>query len=500
MIPTSLNSLIISGKSGVSGPAGLSGKTVGTDGDPVSAQMLKAVLKKYNLSLNQIKLVTVNEGLVPAMVSNKVSAIISGYRNVEGIQLASLGLNPKVYPVAARRACPTTTSWSSSPTSPSWPATPPTGRWCKEFLAGLGQGAAAAQANPAAALAAITPVAKGYSPALLKQMVYATAPLLKNPAGFGAMSVGPVAELRQLDEERRADHQAGSGVLGREHVAAAEELIRVRWPGPADQRKPERAEIESEISDRSQCGPGRPVATPPGGGSRLGGPMTSAPVDGVEHRQLKDSVYLKLRQEIVSARLPPGYLLREAELAARFGVSKTPLREAFVRLEKDGFVEIAPYRSAVVGGYSRQDLREIYEVRELLEGLCAREAALNIATEDLATLSRIVRDSAAAFGAGDSDRLAALLDEFDVLLYAQSKNSRITAMLNNIRDHVTRIGRLTVAIPGRMGTSVREHQGIYEAIVQRDGQRAEALMRQHILSVMADQLANLDPESVAGRP
>ena len=128
--------------------------------------------------------------------------------------------------------------------------------------------------------------------------------------------------------------------------------------------------------------------------------MTSAPVDGVEHRQLKDSVYLKLRQEIVSARLPPGYLLREAELAARFGVSKTPLREAFVRLEKDGFVEIAPYRSAVVRGYSRQDLREIYEVRELLEGLCAREAALNIATEDLATLSRIVRESAAAFAVG----------------------------------------------------------------------------------------------------
>ena len=164
--------------------------------------------------------------------------------------------------------------------------------------------------------------------------------------------------------------------------------------------------------------------------------MTSAPLDGVEHRQLKDSVYLKLRQEIVSARLPPGYLLREAELAARFGVSKTPLREAFVRLEKDGFVEIAPYRSAVVGGYSRQDLREIYEVRELLEGLCAREAALNIATEDLAALSRIVRDSTAVFEAGDSDQLAALLDEFDVVLYAQSKNSRITAMLNNIRDHV----------------------------------------------------------------
>lgn len=227
--------------------------------------------------------------------------------------------------------------------------------------------------------------------------------------------------------------------------------------------------------------------------------MTSVLGEPVEHRQLKDSVYLKLRQEIVTATLPPGYVLREAELAARFGVSKTPLREAFVRLEKDGFVQIAPYRSAVVTGYSQQDLREIYEVRELLEGQCAREAAVSIATEDLAALNRIVRDSAAAFEAGDSGRLTALLDEFDVVLYAQSRNGRITAMLENIRDHVTRIGRLTVAIPGRMGTSVQEHQAIYEAIVQRDGPRAETLMRQHILSVMADQLASLDPDSVSPR-
>src|SRR5258707_13653661 len=121
--------------------------------------------------------------------------------------------------------------------------------------------------------------------------------------------------------------------------------------------------------------------------------MVSALGGAVQHRQLKDSVYHRLREQIVSAELPPGYVLREAELAARFEVSKTPLREAFVRLEKDGFVTIPPYRSAVVAGYSQQDLREIYEVRELLEGQGAREAAVNIATEAVPTLSRVVRDS-----------------------------------------------------------------------------------------------------------
>ena len=189
MIPTSLNSLIISSKSGVSSPAGLSGKTIGTDGDPVSAEMLKAVLKKYNMSLNQIKLVTVNEGLVPAMVSNKVAAIISGYRNVEAIQLGTYpGIDPKVYPVDTQGVpnydeLVVIANKSKLASDAAYRAT------VKKFLAGLSLGAAAAQANPAAALAAITPVAKGYSPALLKKMVDATAPLLHNPDGFGAMSV-----------------------------------------------------------------------------------------------------------------------------------------------------------------------------------------------------------------------------------------------------------------------------------------------------------------------
>ena len=97
-------------------------------------------------------------------------------------------------------------------------------------------------------------------------------------------------------------------------------------------------------------------------------------------------MYLQLRDNIVNGVLPPGAVLREAELATRFGVSKTPLRDALVRLYKDGFVEIPPYRSAVVVGYSRTDLREIYELRELLEGACARQAAFHIGVDALAEL------------------------------------------------------------------------------------------------------------------
>jgi DNA-binding GntR family transcriptional regulator len=223
--------------------------------------------------------------------------------------------------------------------------------------------------------------------------------------------------------------------------------------------------------------------------------MTHALDDG-GHRQLKDTVYLQLRDDIVNGVLPPGAVLREAELATRFGVSKTPLRDALVRLQKDGFVEIPPYRSAVVVGYSRTDLREIYELRELLEGACARQAAFHIGVDALAELARIARASAECVSgeevlAGREEELAGLLDQFDLVMYAQARNGRIDEMVGNIRGHIQRIGRLTTGIPGRLAKSVPEHQAIYEAIVQRDGAAAETLMRRHILSVMADQLTSL---------
>ena len=223
--------------------------------------------------------------------------------------------------------------------------------------------------------------------------------------------------------------------------------------------------------------------------------MTQTVADGA-HRQLKDTVYQQLRDDIVSGVLPPGATLREAELAPRFGVSKTPLRDALVRLQKDGFVLIPPYRTAVVVGYSRDDLREIYELRELLEGACARQAASHIGVDALAELARIVQASAQCVAGGEviegrAGELAELHDQFDLVMYAQSRNTRIADMVENIRGHIKRIGRLTAGIPGRLAKSVPEHQAIYEAIVQRDAAAAEALMRRHILSVMADQLTTI---------
>ena len=225
---------------------------------------------------------------------------------------------------------------------------------------------------------------------------------------------------------------------------------------------------------------------------------TKPVVDAVPKRsQLKEWAYDALRDAIVDLRLRPGDALREARLSEDMGISKTPLREALVRLEADGLVDIRPYRGAVVRGYTNRDLSEIYELRELLEGSCARRAASAMSEADLKRFRRNVDDSEAALEQGAVERLTSLFDAFDSLLFAQTDNERIRSQLQILRFHIVRIGRLNVGIEGRPGRSVREHRLVCEAISERDPERAERAIREHVRSVVADHLAALDDASAA---
>jgi DNA-binding GntR family transcriptional regulator len=208
-----------------------------------------------------------------------------------------------------------------------------------------------------------------------------------------------------------------------------------------------------------------------------------------DRRKMTDWVWEELREAIIELRLRPGEPLREVALAEQLGVSKTPLREAFARLEQEGLVETTSFKGAVVTGYSERDLNEIYELRTLLEGAAARAAAERSSAETLDELRDVVVRSRELRDMGDLAGLADLLGHFDLIVYSQVTNQRIAALIENLRAHLTRIGKLTEAIPGRVEASVEEHAAIVDAIVARDPDEAERLMRVHISSVLADQLA-----------
>jgi DNA-binding GntR family transcriptional regulator len=208
-----------------------------------------------------------------------------------------------------------------------------------------------------------------------------------------------------------------------------------------------------------------------------------------DRRKMTDWVCDELREAIVNLRLRPGEPLREAALAEKLGVSKTPLREAFARLEQEGLVETTSFKGAVVTGYSERDLKEIYELRALLEGAAARSAAEHANDATLRALRDVLDRSRALRDAGDLVGLAELLGRFDVIVYSQVTNDRIGALIDNLRAHLTRIGKLTEDIPGRVEASVEEHAAIVDAILARNPDEADRLMRVHIASVLTDQLA-----------
>jgi DNA-binding GntR family transcriptional regulator len=152
-------------------------------------------------------------------------------------------------------------------------------------------------------------------------------------------------------------------------------------------------------------------------------------------------------------------------------------------------VETTSFKGAVVTGYSERDLKEIYELRALLEGAAARSAAEHANDATLRALRDVLDRSRALRDAGDLVGLAELLGRFDVIVYSQVTNDRIGALIDNLRAHLTRIGKLTEDIPGRVEASVEEHAAIVDAILARNPDEADRLMRVHIASVLTDQLA-----------
>jgi DNA-binding GntR family transcriptional regulator len=206
---------------------------------------------------------------------------------------------------------------------------------------------------------------------------------------------------------------------------------------------------------------------------------TIIPIDGLTH---SDRVFEALELEIVSGRLPMGAKLGEEALAARFGMSRGPLREALRRLEGRALVERTAHAGARVVSLAETDLVELYEVREMLEGLAARLAAERMTNEELDSLRQLLQqqadvagkesDMAYAQGIGDAD--------FHFRIAAGSGSARLQKLLCGDLYSLIRLCRFrTWAIPGER-KSQRDHERIFEAICERDGGLAETLMRRHV--------------------
>lgn len=205
----------------------------------------------------------------------------------------------------------------------------------------------------------------------------------------------------------------------------------------------------------------------------------------LQHVQLRDVVYERLRDGIIDGAHEVGSTLRELEIATGLGVSKTPVREAFAKLATDGLVRLVPYKGAVVTDYQPDDLEAISGVRQLVEGACAALAARHRSEADLEAMRANLEAADQALATEDIDRVLVLFLELDDMLYGFSQNWWFRDLFTKLRAHQRRILRLTVRIPGRLAVSAAQHRGIVSAIAEQDEEAAELLTREHVAGVMA---------------
>ncbi len=207
-----------------------------------------------------------------------------------------------------------------------------------------------------------------------------------------------------------------------------------------------------------------------------------------------EKVYDLLAESIIKQRLSPGERLVERNLAEKLGVSKTPVREALNRLKKEGLAEGTPYSGFFVARILTEDIEEIYELREVLEGLAAREATRKINEKQIKQLNSIIQSFENCVKGRDLEHYSSLDLKFHNLLAAISKNGRLSQTMQLFRNQTRILMSTSVVLPGRVKASLGEHKKIMKAIVSHKPDLAEQFAREHIRNVKKAVLDSLKKE------
>lgn len=199
---------------------------------------------------------------------------------------------------------------------------------------------------------------------------------------------------------------------------------------------------------------------------------------------IKDELVDAIRQEIISGGLRPGQKLSESRLAERYGVSRTPVREAIKQLEIEDFVSVERRRGTFVKAMSLSDAMDLYEVREGLEGVAARLCAQRADNTLVAQLDEITRQMADLVAADDRSAYLDADRELHALIFSGANNRRLQEHYRMLTTHMQRdvLGGIVTSVEGRMARSLAEHNRIVRAIAVRDDAGAESEMRAHVLT------------------
>ncbi|MBN7774123.1 GntR family transcriptional regulator [Clostridium aminobutyricum] len=198
------------------------------------------------------------------------------------------------------------------------------------------------------------------------------------------------------------------------------------------------------------------------------------------HRPLREIVYEELKMQILTGKIVPGTRMMEVELAEDMGVSRTPIREAIRKLEKEGLVTIEPRKGAYASQISTEDMVEILEVRQNMEGLAAYFAAIRMTPAQLQVLMEVEESYNKAIEEGNTPDVIRYDSKFHKLIVHSSNNKVLIQMVEQLQEMVLRFRYLYYDDFKRAEKMPEEHQMIVDAIANNNAEAARDAADLHI--------------------
>ena len=195
---------------------------------------------------------------------------------------------------------------------------------------------------------------------------------------------------------------------------------------------------------------------------------------------LRAKVFNVIQNDILNGKYQYGDNLVETRLCEEMGVSRTPIREAIRQLELEGLVQSIPNKGAIVKGISTQDIDDIYTIRMLIEGLAARWATEKITDAELDELKEAIDFEEFYTLKNDTIHLLLFDSRFHEIIFKASKSKPLMHTLSTFHHYIQRARNASFATPGRAQSALQEHKSILQAILERNPEKAEKLIIEHI--------------------
>lgn len=209
-------------------------------------------------------------------------------------------------------------------------------------------------------------------------------------------------------------------------------------------------------------------------------------------KDLKNWAYETIKNNILNMQVEPREQLRIEDLAKLMNVSRTPIREALLRLESEGLVKASSRVGFFVVEITRDDLEELFELRKLTEGYAAEKAAVLMTAEDVERMSAIHQQAVTAFANNDLMKFNEHETALHDYLIRHSGNQRLLKMIEGLKDLTYRERLLALRLRENVEQSIEEHWRLIEALRERNAERAGALMQEHLENVKNRLLTAMD--------